>query len=302
MHQLAFIGFGEAGAAFARGLGHRAAGGRIFDPRLRDPELRERTAAEFGHLRICRSAAAAVSGADGIFSLVTADRAVSTANSIGPLRNTPLYFDCNSCSPESKREAAAAVAGFGGRYVDVAVMAPVGKSGHRAPLLASGPHAAEAARFMTRFGMQVRALDADIGAAASVKLLRSIVVKGIQALLTEAALAAHAEGLDEEFLRAVADLFPESDLRTRTQYNIARMLKHGERRAEEMRAAVAMLRSFGLPCDMSLAAVHWEKRITDLDLSEDTPAAEILSQILQSFRLSELAIEETVAPMKKSVV
>ena len=141
MQRLAFIGFGEAGAAFARGLGRRAAGSRIFDPRLRDPILREKVLAEFEHLRISRSAAAAVSGADGIFSLVTADRAVSAAESIGPLCNTPFFFDCSSCSPETKREAAASVEGFGGRYVDVAVMAPVGKSGHRTPLLASGPHA-----------------------------------------------------------------------------------------------------------------------------------------------------------------
>ena len=150
--------------------------------------------------------------------------------------------------------------------------------------------------------MQVRALDAAIGAAASVKLFRSIVVKGTQVLLTEAALAACSEGLEDEFLRAIADLFPESDLRARTQYNIARMLKHGERRAEEMQAAVAMLRSFGLPCDMSLAAVHWEQRITGLGLSEDTPAAETLSQVLQSFRLAESATEGTVAPINKSDV
>ena len=302
MPQLAFIGFGEAGAAFMRGLGRRTEGARVYDPRLCDPVQRERVSCEFEHLRICRSAAAAVSGADGIFSLVTADLAVSAANSIGPLRNTPLYFDCNSCAPESKREAAAAVAGFGGRYVDVAVMAPVVKSGVRTPLLASGPHAAEAARFLTQAGMKVRALDADIGAAAAVKLLRSIVVKGMQALVTEAALAARSEELDDEFLRTIADFMPEIDWRERIAFNLSRMIEHGERRVEEMQAAVAMLQSTGLPSDMSLAAIHWERRIAGLKLSKETPAAERIELLLALLRDRNEAADEAAPSTKDAAV
>lgn len=257
-----FIGFGEAASAIVAGWG----GGdiRAFDVKTDDPRTAPAQAARCAELGVIASAnpAEALAGADLVFSTVTADQAIAAAEAAAPhLAPGALWCDLNSCSPKAKRRAAALIEAAGGRYVDVAVMAPVHPGLNMTPLLLSGPHAEAAARRLAALPMAPRAVGAEVGAASSIKMIRSVMVKGLEALTTECILAAVAAGVEDEVLGSLARSHPGRDWARDAAYNLERMIVHGERRAAEMDEVAATLADLGLAADMARATARWQRRV-----------------------------------------
>lgn len=182
----------------------------------------------------------AVRGAALIISAVTAAQTLAAARSVLPGMNKGAFFlDLNSASPAAKQQAARLIDEAGGRYVEAAVMAPVAPKRIATPILLGGPHSAE---FLARFaslGFDARLYADHVGKAAAAKLCRSVMVKGVEALLTESLLAARHHGVEDEVLASLANLLPAPDWPERARYMIGRALEHGTRRAEEMREAAA---------------------------------------------------------------
>lgn len=262
--QVTFIGFGEAGQAFASAPDWRAAAA-AFDILTDAPERR---AAKHDDYRRCGVAAAdrladAVAGSPLVLSLVTADQALTAASAAaGLLLPGTLYCDLNSVAPDTKRAAAAAVEGRGGRYVDVAIMAPVLPGRLAAPLLVSGRHAAAAVAALAALGFaDVRAVGDEVGSAAAVKMIRSVVVKGIEALTAECLLAAARAGVVDEVLASLG-----GDWARRADYNLDRMLVHGVRRAAEMEQAATTLHALGVTPSMTRGTIDRQNELGALDL------------------------------------
>src|SRR5690606_20334542 len=107
------------------------------------------------------------------------------------------------CAPQTKQAAAKVIDGAGGRYVDVAVMAPVYPKRHLVPLLLAGPHAENAAETIKQLGMRPETTGTNIGDASSVKMLRSVMIKGFEALTAECFLAARRAGVEEAVLASL---------------------------------------------------------------------------------------------------
>ena len=188
-------------------------------------------------MRVGRSAPDAVAGAELVISAVTADQDLVAAKSVGALAGA-VFLDLNSCSPGQKMAAAEAVEAAGGRYVEAAVMSPIGPKRIASPMLLGGPHReafVERARPLGFTGAQAYA--ERIGQAAATKLCRSVMIKGVEALLTESMLTARHYGVEDVVLASLSDLLPLPDWPRTAQYMIARSLEHGARRAEEMREA-----------------------------------------------------------------
>lgn len=185
----------------------------------------------------------AISGASAVLSVVTADAALRVARAAAPLLiDGALFFDMNSVAPDTKRAAHGAVDGAGGRYVDVAVMAPVQPARLAVPLLLSGDHADEGAAALRAMGFtDVRTVAGGVGAAAAVKMIRSVMVKGIEALTAEMIAASDAAGVTDEVLASLGDGW-----RARAPYNLERMATHGLRRAAEMEESVKTLVALGV--------------------------------------------------------
>ncbi|HZG27114.1 MAG TPA: DUF1932 domain-containing protein [Ensifer sp.] len=268
--KLAVIGFGEAGRAFASGW-TRQNGAEIFvyDRQVIDPATRAsfEAAAEAAQVTLAASNSDAVENAGAIFSLVTADRAHEAAReSATRIAPGAFFFDCNSCSPATKSASAAIMEQAGARYVDVAVMAPVHPKRHETPILLSGPAAEAAVPFLARLGMQPRVAGERIGEASSIKMLRSVMIKGLEALTAEAMLAARKAGVEAAVIASLQASNPGIDWEKRSAYNLERMMVHGERRAAEMREVAATLRELGLSDRMSAAIVEWESDIAGLKL------------------------------------
>ncbi|MGH6670709.1 MAG: DUF1932 domain-containing protein [Xanthobacteraceae bacterium] len=258
---IGFIGFGEAGQAIASGL--REAGVEtisawdILFSRSEGEKLR-RAGDEIG-VRCAASADDAVRGADMIVSAVTAASSIEAAQSVvAHLAGKPFFLDINSVSPGSKQKTAKLL-GDTARYVDVAVLAPIYPARHRTPMLLAGPHAQAIAPALAAIDMRASIAGPEIGSAAAIKMVRSVMIKGIEALTLECFLAASRAGVVDEVAASMKNNYPGLDWAKIVPYNLERMASHGERRAAEMEESADTLRELGVEPLMTAATVRRQR-------------------------------------------
>ena len=265
-----FIGFGEAGSTIGGGL---AAAGvdRIFtydiaadDPRL-GPAIRER--ARRARATVVPTPADLARASDVLFSTVTSSSALDAATAHAAfLEPRHIYADLNSVSPALKQAIGRAIGASGARFVEVAVMAPVLPYGHRVPMLAGGSAAPLFAERMTPFGVRCQVLPGEVGTAAAVKMCRSIVVKGLEALMCECVLGASRYDASAHVFASLDESFPGIDWQKLADYMIGRVVVHGERRAREMEEVAETLRAIGVEPIMAEATARRQDWSAALDL------------------------------------
>ena len=260
---ICFIGFGEAGQAIASGLREEGVASLsawdILFPLREGDKLRQ--AGEAIGVRCADSAADAVRGADIVFSAVTAASSVAAAQSVKPhLPQRPFFLDINSVSPGRKQETARLL-GDAAHYVDVAVLAPIHPALHKTPALLAGPHAQAIAPTLEALGMRASIAGAEIGAAAAIKMVRSVMIKGIEALTLECFLAASRAGVVDEVAASMKNNYPGLDWSKIVPYNLERMASHGERRAAEMEESADTLRELGVEPLMTQATVRRQREM-----------------------------------------
>ncbi len=260
-----FLGFGEAARTFCADPRWRARA-RGYDIKIDAAEWRAAKLEDFSALRVtaCDSAAAAVSGADIVLSLVTADQALAAASAVAEhIAPGALFLDMNSVAPSTKQTAAQRLQPRGARYVDVAIMAPVHPAALATVLLTSGPHAAPANDALRALGFaNLRAVGDAVGRASRIKMVRSVLVKGVEAVTAECLIAAHAGGVLEDVLDSLAETWREQ-----ANYNLERMLVHGVRRAAEMEEVAQTLLDLGVEPTMTRGAIQRQRALGELGLS-----------------------------------
>ena len=252
--RVALIGFGEAGEKFARAGGWQGhCTGWDINPERR--ALMDDCAVTCG-----ADATATLAGRQIAISLVTADAALDAAQAYAPLLPAgSIWCDMNSVSPDTKRRAAECVEAAGVHYVDIAVMAPVDAL-LEVPLLIAGPEAERTKQLLGALGFSnARIVGSEVGKAAAIKLIRSVMVKGIEALSQELASAAEAAGVMDE-VTASLDASDKTDgWASRIEYNLGRIALHGARRAAEMEEAAATLESLGVEPVMTRSTVRVQR-------------------------------------------
>jgi 3-hydroxyisobutyrate dehydrogenase-like beta-hydroxyacid dehydrogenase len=257
-----FLGFGEAAQTFAGAMGWRP-NARGFDIKTDDPALRSAKLSDFNRydVRPCDTCAEAVSDGATLLSLVTADQAVHAARKAAKsLMPGSLFLDMNSVASRRKQAASHIITAAGGHYVDVAIMAPVQPKALSVPLLVSGPLADKAAVRLAELGFSdIRIVGEHVGRASSIKMIRSVMIKGIEALTAEFLIAADAAGVTDEVLASLG-----GDWTERADYNLERMLVHGHRRAAEMEEVCATLESLGIEPLMTRATVERQRALGNI--------------------------------------
>jgi 3-hydroxyisobutyrate dehydrogenase-like beta-hydroxyacid dehydrogenase len=265
--RIALIGCGEVGTIFGRALVGRGVAGVVAYDKLRgEPQrfaaLRERAAAAGVVLR--DSAAAAVADADLVISAVTANQTRAAVDSVAPaLRRGAFVLDVNSASPRVKAECGDAVARVGGRYVEAAVMTSVPPYGIRVPMLLGGPHAAALAPTLAALGFAAKLASERYGVASAIKMCRSVMIKGMEALVIESYVTARRYGVEDAVIASLAETFPAMDWERNGDYFFSRVIHHGQRRAEEMREAAATVREAGLEPLMTAAIAERQQWLAD---------------------------------------
>jgi 3-hydroxyisobutyrate dehydrogenase-like beta-hydroxyacid dehydrogenase len=269
MPAFAFLGFGELGSVLADGLArHRAGELRAYAPHRDDPDASAALEARLAAAGVARARSIedAVRGAGAVLAVVPGAVSAAVAAEAAPhLERDALYVDAATAAPEAKEEAARAV---GARYVDAAVLGAAAADGYEVPFLLSGPGAHGALALLAPLGLKVSVVDGPPGAASRVKLLRSVFMKGRDALILEMLVAAHRYGVEEALIGSfggAGERVPFPALADRVMRSLA---VHAPRRSEELEAAADVLRAARVDPVVATAGAERLRRLAALGLRE----------------------------------
>jgi 3-hydroxyisobutyrate dehydrogenase-like beta-hydroxyacid dehydrogenase len=287
---VAIIGFGEVGGMFGKdlltsGVDRVATYDILFEREDGGRRLRDK-AAQIGVIA-ADSHKAASEGADLIISCVTAGSARDVAKTVaGFIKPEQVFLDVNSVSPQDKEAGAEAVEAAGGTYVEAAVMSPIGRYGLRVPILLGGKAAAALAERVKPLGMNVRVASDRIGVASAMKMCRSVMVKGLEALMVECLFAARKYGIEDDVLASLKQSYPGIDWIKQSVYNLDRVFVHGKRRAEEMEFSAATVAATGIEPRMTSSIAKVEKWVSELGVAynpktdSDKPLGELIDKLI----------------------
>jgi len=273
IERLGFVGFGEAAFHLAKGL--REAGVKrtfAYDVHTHTPRLGETIQARAQETRteLVEFSAALASAADVIISAVTADQAVPAAEQTAPyLTAQHIYADLNSVSPRTKQTVEERISRSGARFVEIAVMGPIPPLLQKTPMLLGGSAAPAFKEMFEPFGMRLDVVSTDqLGRAAAVKMFRSVIYKGLEALIFECVLGASRYGAEPRVFASLAENFPGVDWKKLADYMVGRVTVHGERRAREMEEVARTLEELGIEPIMSAATARRMDWAADLGLRD----------------------------------
>ena len=267
IEHIGLIGYGEVGSIFGAGL--RAQPGiatvrawdRLFAPpgaALADRATSAGVAAQHSMQALCAAS-------DLVISAVTASGTLAAAQEAAPhLRPGTVFLDLNSASPGTKQQAAALVDAVGAHYVEAGVMTSVPPYGIRVPMLLGGARAAELAQVLQRWGMDAKPVSQQLGVASAIKMCRSVMIKGLEALVIESYATARRYGVEDHVLPTLAETFPAIDWPRQGAYFFSRVVQHGKRRAEEMREAANTVQEAGFAPLMAAAVADKQQWVADL--------------------------------------
>jgi len=266
--RIGLIGYGEVGrilgdALVAQGADWVGTYDRLLDDpaAAADVEARARGAG----VRVAPSSAALMAEADLVICAVTASQALAAAGSAArAIRPGTWFVDLNSASPGTKTEASRLIDAAGGCYVEAAVMTSVPPYGIKVPMLIGGPHAAAALPVLASLGFGAEIAAARIGVASAIKMCRSVVIKGFEAIFVESLVTARHYGVEAEVLASLQETFPTIDWEEQASYFFLRVAQHGRRRAEEMREVAVTVRDAGLAPHMAAATAERQDWVAGL--------------------------------------
>ena len=246
--QIALIGYGEVGKILAEDLRRQDLAVTAFDLKLQGEAgeaMREH--ALLHRVALAESPVDAVRDAQLVISAVTASQAVPVAQACAPgLAPGSFFLDFNSASPGAKMRAAEFVNAVGGRYVEGAVMTSIPPYRIQVPLLLGGPDAAALAPKLNAYGFAAKVADARLGVASATKMCRSVMIKGLEAMVIESFTTARHYGVEDAVIASLQETFPGIDWEKQASYFFQRVIEHGRRRSEEVREVAETVREAGL--------------------------------------------------------
>ena len=267
-NRIGIIGYGEVGKIFATGLKTKPGIESVsaWDLKFADAALQKKEqdhAAQAG-VAACRSMQALCAQADWLISAVTASNTLAVAQEAAKfIKPGTLFLDLNSASPGTKQQASEAIEAAGGQYVEAGVMTSIPPYGIRVPMLLGGPQASALATRLCGYGMDAKAVSEKLGVASAIKMCRSVMIKGLEALVIESYATARAYGVEDHVLPTLAETFPSIDWEKQGAYFFSRVVQHGKRRAEEMREAANTVREAGFEPFMASAIADKQQWVAD---------------------------------------
>ena len=267
-NSIGLIGYGEVGKIFCVGLKARPGIESVsaWDLKFAGTATQQKEqahAAEAG-VSACASMQALCAQSGWLISAVTASSTLAVAQEASAhIKPGTLFLDLNSASPGTKQQAAKLIEAAGGHYVEAGVMTSIPPYGIRVPMLLGGPQAGALAQRLRSYGMDAKCVSEKIGVASAIKMCRSVMVKGLEALVIESYATARAYGVEDHVLPTLAETFPSIDWEKQGAYFFSRVVQHGQRRAEEMREAANTVREAGFEPFMASAIADKQQWVAD---------------------------------------
>ena len=269
LSRIGLMGYGEVGKVFSAGLLAQSGVQCVsaWDVKMRSgapAQAVEQAHAAAAGIAAQSSAAALCAASSFIISAVTASNTLAVAQEVAQhIQPGTLFLDLNSASPATKQQCAALIDAAGGHYVEAGVMTSVPPYGIKVPMLLGGAKAAKLAQRLSDWGMNARAVSEQLGVASAIKMCRSIMIKGLEALVIESYATARAYGVEDHVLPTLQETFPSIDWSAQGAYFFSRVVQHGQRRAEEMRESANTVREAGFDPIMASAIAAKQQWVAD---------------------------------------
>jgi 3-hydroxyisobutyrate dehydrogenase-like beta-hydroxyacid dehydrogenase len=256
INHLGMVGYGEVGKIITAGLKSQMLSVSVWDLKFVDAAATstELTHAKHAGIEAVDSMQALCQASNFIVCAVTASQTLAVALAAAPhIQAGSVFLDLNSASPGTKQAAAKLIEAAGAHYIEAGVMTSIPPYGIRVPMLLGGARAAEIAPRLVAFGMDTKAVSADIGIASAIKMCRSVMIKGLEALVIESYATARKYGVEDHVIPTLAETFPSIDWQQTGAYFFSRVVQHGKRRAEEMRESANTVKEAGFEPYMASA-------------------------------------------------
>jgi len=265
VQHIALVGYGEVGKTFAAGLRPFVTSVSAWDLIFNSASgPAQRAHASSAGVTASDSMRALCADADLLISAVTASNTLKVARSAAAhMRSGTVFLDLNSASPGTKQQAAECIDKAGGIYVEAGVMTSVPPYGIRVPMLLGGAHAAQLAEQLAAWGMNAKVVSDRIGIASAIKMCRSVMIKGLEALVIESYTTARAYGVEDHMVPTLQETFPGIDWQQTGAYFFSRVVQHGQRRAEEMRESANTVREAGFEPFMTASIADKQQWVAD---------------------------------------
>ncbi len=267
LSHIGVIGYGEVGKIFSAQLQDKPG---VISVSAWDSKFGQATAAiELAHatqagVQACGSVRDLCEASSFIVSAVTASSTLAVAQEAAlHIRAGSVFLDLNSASPKVKQQCAAVIQAAGAVYVEAGVMTSVPPYGVRVPMLLGGAQAADLALLLGAWGLDVKAVSDKLGVASAIKMCRSVMIKGLEALVIESYTTARAYGVEDHVLPTLQETFPSIDWDKQGTYFFSRVVQHGKRRAQEMRESAHTVREAGFDPVMASAIADKQQWVAD---------------------------------------
>lgn len=268
LSSIGIIGYGEVGKIFAAGLQTKAGVSevRAWDLKFKNEASGgvESAHASAAGVKTCASMQALCETSSFIISAVTASNTLAVAQEAAlSIRPGTVFLDLNSASPGTKKECAALIEAAGAHYVEAGVMTSVPPYGIQVPMLLGGKFAKSLAQALSLWELDAKAVSDDIGVASAIKMCRSVMIKGLEALVIESYSTARAYGVEDFMIPTLQETFPSIDWTAQGAYFFSRVMQHGQRRAEEMRESARTVEEAGFEPLMTGAIANKQQWVAD---------------------------------------
>jgi 3-hydroxyisobutyrate dehydrogenase-like beta-hydroxyacid dehydrogenase len=253
---LGMVGYGEVGKIITAGLTSQMHSVHAWDLKFADDTAKstELAHAATAGVTACDGMQALCQASNFIVSAVTASQTLAVAQAAAQhIQAGSVFLDLNSASPGTKQQVAKLIEAAGAHYVEAGVMTSIPPYGIKVPMLLGGVKSSELAPQLVAFGMDAKAISADIGVASAIKMCRSVMIKGLEALVIESYATARKYGVEDHVIPTLAETFPSIDWQQTGAYFFSRVVQHGKRRAEEMREAANTVQEAGFEPFMAAA-------------------------------------------------
>src|SRR5258708_12206543 len=114
------------------------------------------------------------------------------------------------------------------------------------PRLLGGSGAGELAPLLVELGFGANVASETLGVASAVKMCRSVMIKGMEAMVIESFTTARAYGVEDAVLASLTETFPSINWEKQGAYFFQRVIEHGRRRSEEVREVAETVPAAGL--------------------------------------------------------
>ncbi len=260
------VGYGEVGRIFSAGLKDHLGAVSSWDSKFAQTDTRAACLAhaQGAGVQAAGSMAALCARADLVISAVTASNTLAVAEAAAAhIQRGAVFLDLNSASPATKQAAARLIEAAGALYVEAGVMTSVPPYGIRVPMLLGGAHARPLAAVLQAWGMDATVVSERLGVASAIKMCRSVMIKGLEALVIESYTTARAYGVEDQMIATLQETFPSIDWQQQGAYFFSRVVQHGQRRAEEMRESASTVREAGFAPLMTASIADKQQWVAD---------------------------------------